>query len=176
MNPKEQPSQIASEIGSMFRKDQQTWAKIKTEEDYVKAQELYRKNAERMKQIVEQIGYPSYSTVGQEASQQAFFIVQHADYDSDFQKHCLALMKSLPEGDINPINIAYLEDRVRVNTGKPQLYGTQFYTDELGIYGPKPIENLIDLERRRYDIGMEPFSKYRESMLKKHPKMKRVLK
>ena len=131
-------------------------------------------NAKYLKQIVEQDGWPTISSVGATASQAAWLLVQHADHDIEFQKRCLALMQNLPEGEINPANIAYLEDRILVNQGLPQRYGTQFQ-GEGHSFGPHPIEDERSLDTRRADVGLEPFAVYKTTMLeqynpKKHEK------
>lgn len=62
------------------------------------------------------------------------------------------------KGDINPMAIAMLEDRILVNSGKKQLYGTQyFYTDDKGmkkrvIY---PIEDIMNIDDRRKAVGLQ---------------------
>src|SRR5258708_30361017 len=88
------------------------------------------KHTERMRQIVAEMGWPSISKVGAAASRQAWLLVQHADHDREFQRMCLALMKAQPTEEVHVQDIAYLEDRVRVGDGRPQLYGTQFCTNE----------------------------------------------
>jgi hypothetical protein len=45
-------------------------------------------------------------------------------------------------------HLAYLEDRARVNAGRPQLYGTQFTVTD-GEFGPYTIEDPQRLEERR---------------------------
>ena len=47
--------------------------------------------------------------------------------------------------DASPTNLAYLEDRVRMFRGEPQLYGTQF-VDKDGSYEPWPIEDPDSLD------------------------------
>ncbi len=117
-------------------------------------------NTQRMKEIVEQIGWPTRSKVGRHASESAWLLVQHADHDRAFQKMCLDLMKAQSAGEVSPANIAYLEDRVRVGEGRPQLYGTQFYADEAGHVGPKPIEDPDNVDERRKAVGLQPLSEY----------------
>ncbi|HEY7416520.1 MAG TPA: DUF6624 domain-containing protein [Ktedonobacteraceae bacterium] len=117
-------------------------------------------NTQRMKEIVEQIGWPTISKVGSHASHMAWLLVQHADHDHTFQQMCLNLMKALPSKEVPFKDIAYLEDRVRVGAGHPQLYGTQFYINEAGAFGPRPIEEPDTLDERRKAVGMEPFSEY----------------
>jgi len=91
-----------------------------------------------------------------EVSQATWLLAQHADHDLQFQLRCLELMKTLPSGDVSLQNIAYLEDRVRVAQGRPQLYGTQFIREGDNLI-PQPIQDEVDLDRRRQAMGLESF-------------------
>jgi hypothetical protein len=125
-------------------------------------------NTQRIKEIIAEIGWPTISKVGNEASHAAWTIVQHADHDVPFQADCLQLLKEVPPYDINPENLAYLEDRVRVNQGRPQLYGTQFYqTDTQHI--PYPIEDESDVDARRAAFGMGPLQEQIDMMYEQFP-------
>ena len=62
-----------------------------------------------------------------------------------------------------PADLAYLEDRVRVHAGQPQLYGTQFNIAG-GEFGPFPIEDPQRLDERRAQAGLEPFAAYQARM------------
>lgn len=149
--------QIAEEIIRMFEEDQDAIKnKLDSREDVV------RLNTTRLKEIIAEIGWPTTTLVGA-ASFKAWLLAQHSDHDLEFQKQCLELMKAEPAG-VLPENIAYLEDRVRVNEGRQQLYGTQFYTDDDGVFGPRPIEDPDRLEVRRKEAGMGPFSEYEKKM------------
>ncbi len=117
-------------------------------------------NTQRMKEVVVQMGCPTRSKVGRRASEMAWLLVQHADHDRAFQQTCLALMKAQAAGEVSPANIAYLEDRVRVGEGRPQVYGTQFYADEAGKVGPRPIEDPDHVDARRKAVGLQPLSDY----------------
>lgn len=122
-------------------------------------------NTAYLETIVETSGWPTISAIGPEASQAAWLLVQHADHRPDFQAHCLELMKALPEGEVSPRNIAYLEDRVRVARGEPQLYGTQFYKTD-GPLRPQPIEDEAHLEERRAAMGLESFEANKQRVIK----------
>jgi hypothetical protein len=63
---------------------------------------------------------------------------------------------------------AYLYDRIKINSGEKQLYGTQFEkvdpinkTVELA-----DTENIENLDNRRMKVGMMPIKMYKEYMLK----------
>lgn len=115
-----------------------------------------KENTEYMVSLVDEHGWPKISEVGEDASQAAWLLVQHADHDPDFQARCLELMKTLPEDDVNQIHVAHLEDRVRLNRGQPQLYGTQFELKGSELV-PKPIEEPEKLEARRAKMGLGPY-------------------
>ncbi len=126
-------------------------------------------NTEEMKGIVAQIGWPTISKVGKKASFDAWLLVQHADHDVVFQRRCLEMMSAEPSSEINIKNVAYLEDRVRVNEKRPQLYGTQFF-GEGEKYGPRPIEDEENVDSRRAAIGLETMAEYGETLRKKYAK------
>lgn len=122
------------------------------------------KNLERLRQIVFQSrSWPTISDVGEEASYAAWLIAQHANHDQHFQEKCLELMNQVKD-DILPSNIAYLTDRVAVNKGEPQIYGTQFRKNEDGNMIPYPIEDPKNLEKRRTQMGLETFEIYEQKM------------
>ncbi len=124
-------------------------------------------NLQKMKQVVRKFGWPTISLVGKRASQMAWLIVQHADTDLVFQKKCLRLMiKAAKTGEVTLQDVAYLADRVLINQGKPQVYGTQFYKDRDGQWVPRPIKNTDKLEERRKRVGLESFKIYRQKMSK----------
>lgn len=121
-----------------------------------------------MKLIVAEIGWPTISKVGPDGAFHAWLLVQHADHDVVFQEQCLTLMKGLPTHEIDREDIAYLEDRVRLNKGLGQLYGTQF-TLENGRWVPRTIEDEESINERRAEIGMGPLSEQIELIYRKHP-------
>jgi len=89
---------------------------------------------------------------------------QHADRDPELQRTFLeALRGAVADGEASPGNLAYLEDRVRVADGRPQLYGTQF-TVTNGELRPSPIEDPQRLDERRAEAGLDPFAVYEARM------------
>lgn len=61
-------------------------------------------------------------------------------------------------------DVAYLIDRIRVNKGKKQMYGTQFFVNKNGKFVPRPIYNKKDLNKRRKDVGLGSFASYKGKM------------
>jgi hypothetical protein len=60
---------------------------------------------------------------------------------------------AVAHGEASSAHLAYPEDRVRVRTGQPQLYGTEF-TVTGGNFGLYPIEDLQRLDERRAEPSL----------------------
>lgn len=147
---KEQFPGIRDELLRMREEDQQMIEEAEKMEER-KWGENHTKHLVRIKEIVNQIGWPTISKVGEDGSYSAWLIVQHADEDIEFQKSCLALMQSEKDGEVLKENIAHLIDRIRVNNNEPTLYGTQSLNGEL-----LPIYDIKNLAKRRESMGLSP--------------------
>lgn len=116
-------NEVAAELLAMAKADQAM--RIRASKDMSSWDaSVDQRNTARLKAIVAAIGWPTISKVGMEASHGAWLLVQHATAEPAFMKQCLKLMRDAPEGDVVPATIAYLEDRLLIMEGKPQIYGT----------------------------------------------------
>lgn len=158
---------ITSEFQKMVDADQDMRERSEIEPDFWD-DEVDKKNTERMKEIISEIGFPTISKVGKEGNYNAWLLIQHADHDVEFQKMCLSLMKGVPLGEVERRDIAYLEDRIRVNQKQGQIYGTQF-TQEGGKHIPRPIEDEGNVDIRRAQMGMDTLADQIALMYKKYP-------
>lgn len=112
----------------------------------------------RMKEIVKQHGWPSLGLVGADGTEAAFLLIQHAD--PSFQEEMLPLVeKAYRAGELRGVCYALLKDRVLVGEGKPQIYGTQATFGGKEII-PSPIEDEANLDKRRAEVGLQPFAAY----------------
>jgi hypothetical protein len=118
---------------------------------------LHSANARRLEDIIRVIGsWPSAAHVGEEAAEAAWLIVQHAIGLPDFQRRMLTLIRAASAaGDVPAWQAAYLEDRICVFEGRPQIYGTQFDWDDAGVLSPLPMDNPQDVNRCRADVGLD---------------------
>jgi len=99
-------------------------------------------NTEELKNIINRYGWPDNNLVGKKASHEAWLIAQHADHDLNFQKNCLKIInKKVKKNLVDKKDLAYLTDRILVNQGKPQLYGTQFYVNKDKKFIHRPIRD-----------------------------------
>lgn len=118
--------------------------------------EIDSNNLIEINNILSEYGWPAKDKVGDECVA-IWLVIQHADVDS--QRKALPMLKlAAEEGDINPSAIAMLEDRILVNSGKKQIYGTQYYYPEESpnqrvIY---PIDDVKNVDIKRTKVGLEP--------------------
>lgn len=157
---------LANTILQMAKADQEIRkAFLKDASLYREVEKIDVSNPKKMKILVKKFGWPTISLVGKKASHFAWLLVQHADMDVEFQEHCLALMKKEVEsGEVSKADIAYLTDRVLVNKGKKQIYGTQFYRNKAGKLVSKPIKDVANTDRRRREMDMESFGLYSKKL------------
>lgn len=111
-----------------------------------------------MKRIIADYGWPTISVVGKKAAHAAWLLVQHADEDLVFQQACLKMMCiALEEKEALPSDVAHLTDRVLLNSGKKQKFGTQFRLQG-GVREPYPILSAKDVDKRRIAYGLPPIA------------------
>lgn len=124
-----------------------------------RVQEIDAENTNWLRRQVEEHGWLGKSLVGEKGAHNAWLLVQHADRHPKFQKSCLELIGKLPAGEVAPIDIAYLTDRVLSAEGLPQRYGTQC-TMENGVARVKEVEDPDNLNQRREELGLPPIEEY----------------
>ena len=121
-------------------------------------------NTRWLADLVATRGWPGHTLAGTDGAEAAWLLAQHADRDPELQRTFLeALRGAVADGEASPWNLAYLEDRVRVHDGRPQLYGTQFTVTD-GELRPSPIEDPQRLDERRAEAGLDPFAAYEAHM------------
>lgn len=109
-----------------------------------------------LKTLFKENGFLGYSEVGEQSSHNFLQMVQRMDSDSIFQQEVLVVMKKQIEKiNASPIEFAYLTDRVNLNQGKPQVYGTQLKINAKGTsYEPKMVIDPESINKRRAEIGL----------------------
>lgn len=94
-----------------------------------------------------------------------WILAQHST-DISFQILFLQLLKkNLKYSQKNKQYYAYLYDRIALKTKKKQLYGTQvMYENFNKKWVIKPVEDEVNLEKRRTLMGLEPVNEYLDSV------------
>jgi hypothetical protein len=110
-------------------------------------------NTAWLRTVVRERGWPRRSLVGVDAAEAAFLIVQHAP-DTAFQAEALALLeRGVVRGEVAGASLALLADRVAVQRGQPQRYGTQAKL-VAGRVVFEPIADSLNVDVRRRRLGL----------------------
>ena len=134
-----------------------------TQEEWdAKKDSIFRDNKVFLEGILNEQGFPGYDKIGKSGSGLFWLLAQHADFDPVFQQRVLDSMKvQVDRNNANPRNYAYLTDRVLINTGEKQVYGTQTeFHVILGKAYSKPTIDPANLNQRRASMNLEPIEDY----------------
>jgi hypothetical protein len=135
---------------------------------YIKRmQEIDKENKQNIVKILTKYGWIEKSKIGSKASEAIFYTIQHSDL-ALMDKYLPDLKRLAEMGEAKPIHAAMMEDRVLMNKGKKQIYGTQandwFRADrKMAIW---PIEDPAHVNERRKKVG---FAKTVEEYAKNLP-------
>ncbi len=119
-------------------------------------------NQIKVNHILNKYGWVGKNVVGDRGNLTLFLVLQHSDNNIELQLKYLPLLKdAVKKGDADPMHLALLEDRIRISQGKKQLYGSQIGKDRAtGKYFVKPIEDVVNVDKRRAEVGLGPLADY----------------
>lgn len=130
-----------------------------------KMKQIDRKNAKIIENIIDKYGWLGKDIVGEQGNQALFLGIQHIDELKVQTKYLPIIKNAVKKGDAEPWHYAYLTDRILMNQGKKQIYGTQTIISS----NPKnsyvvPLENPEKVDELRQEFGLEPLKEYLEEM------------
>lgn len=119
-----------------------------------------------VKALFDKYGFIGIDKVGSVSANNFWLMVQHADKYPAFQDSVLRKMKVEAEkGNASMLDYAYLVDRVKVNTGQLQIYGSQMTLNSTETsYEPKPVFEPNKLNERRKLVGLDSIEEYINTM------------
>ena len=176
---------LARLVDSLDRNDQRPFelamrGELRQDSATVQSRRIYRQNYPQLQRIIREYGYPGFALVDPETTKHFNNMVLHCFFDVPFQNKVLELFTK--EGQTHPAlladkgylrDLAYLTDKVKVNSGQPQVYGTQLdYNDQ----GPflRPSIDLPNLDKRRQKMQLEPAADYLKKAVAQHEQMKQM--
>ncbi|WP_426476095.1 DUF6624 domain-containing protein [Chryseobacterium sp. CBSDS_008] len=127
-------------------------------------------NTKRAELLYKKYGYLGIDKVGEKGETQFWAIVQHYDKSVDFQNKVLkSLKKEVSKKNASPDNYALLYDRIKVNNGEKQLFGTQIEYKKNGQAKPKNgLIDTINIDKLRKKYNLDPLKKYLNLMTERH--------
>ena len=121
---------------------------------------LRETRTKRVIQIIKNMGWPIYSQVGSISGDAVFYVLQH-DRTKHMEKYIPLLKVAAMKGEASKENYAMMFDRIQLNNGNKQSYGTQ-----LTFLGSKmvffPVDDPENINKRRAEMDLEPIETYAE--------------
>lgn len=125
-------------------------------------------NREIIKPLISRYGWPGISGLGSKGDIDLWALVQHADEDVKFQQQVLDLLETeVLRGNTRKANYAYLYDRVCVNLGYAQLFGTQAKQADENGFELHPLQDSVHVDVYRKAFGLGSLEDYVEFFKKK---------
>ncbi|MEL6971289.1 MAG: helix-turn-helix domain-containing protein [Bacteroidota bacterium] len=110
--------------------------------------------------ILEKHGWLGINKVGEDANRTLWLVIQHSPLDVQ-EEYIPLLRASVERGETRMARLAFLQDRILMKRGQPQLYGTQMVTHpvtkEKCVF---PVQDPKGLAERRAAVGFEPIQDY----------------
>ncbi|MBI5939309.1 MAG: hypothetical protein HY859_02670 [Caulobacterales bacterium] len=122
-------------------------------------------NMVKLEQVIECIGWPERSKVGNKAADAAFLVIQHATH-GDRVKYIDVFRKAARIGEASLSDLALLEDRILVGEGRKQRYGTQYRRGLDGRLEIETIEDPANVNAYRKEMGLNSLEEQNEEMFR----------
>lgn len=116
-------------------------------------------NFMKVQTILNSQGWPTQDVAGPESGTTIFLVIQHSDLSTQ-EKFLPHVKDAVKTKKIPPSYLALLEDRMAVDRGKKQKYGSQVGKDKNGNYYLEPLEDPQGVDLRRAEIGLGPLADY----------------
>ncbi|MEO5943584.1 MAG: DUF6624 domain-containing protein [Ferruginibacter sp.] len=116
---------IKNQLALILEQDQKT----RTKGDSVKfMHQIDSLNLVQIEKIISLYGWPGKSFVGRSGNNTVFLAIQHSRLEIQ-EKYFPLLKASIAENESNPSALALLQDRILIQQGKKQIYGSQIDRD-----------------------------------------------
>jgi len=117
-------------------------------------------NLIKVMKILDERGWLGKKMVGEQGNKTLFLVIQHADLEYQ-QKYLPMMREAVINGNADPGNLAYLEDRVALREGRKQIYGSQAAknkkTNKMYI---SPMIDPDNVDKRRAEVGLGTIAEY----------------
>lgn len=118
----------------------------------------HQENEDTLQILLDTYGWPTASAVTEVAAAGAALIINHSDHATRL-KYFPKLEEAFQKGEAQPLRYAKMQDRLLVEQGKEQRFGTQWHFEGSQKI-PWPIEDPEYVDRRRAEIGLGPLDVY----------------
>ncbi|MCH7415461.1 hypothetical protein MM213_18315 [Belliella sp. R4-6] len=128
--------------------------KIRRENNLIKYAIEDHRNQELIISIIEKCGMPTLNEINQQQMNAIWLGLQHTE-NKYRVKYFPLIEKAVKNGDLSKEQYALMKDRILMDAGKPQIYGSQLKNGKLyKLDAPETVNE------RRKEIGLEPLEDY----------------
>lgn len=120
---------------------------------------LQKQNTEALEHILKTCGFPTSQTAGEDGMQTVWSLLQDASKETR-TTYFPAVIEASKNGDLERQDVALMQDKLLMDYGKPQLYGSQVLRNDNGIFELYKLENPSGVDARRAIMGMTPLAEY----------------
>lgn len=118
-----------------------------------------RKNQQIVLSIIHKCGFPKPPIIDNQGLLTIFLVIQHGS--KDMRTKYFEYFKDLSEhGHFDKSIVVLMEDRILMDAGKKQKFGTQVVKNQQGKWELYPVDNPDSLDKRREEIGLKPIQEY----------------
>lgn len=161
---------ICKTLDTIFRDDQDDRKKIdefifKYGDNSPELRFLYSKieekdiiNTHKVSKIIDKYGWLGIDEIGSEGNTTLFLVIQHSNQSTQ-EKYLPILKDAVKNKKADPSQLALLEDRLSIEKGGKQVYGSQIGGTK-GNYYLFPLEDPDNVDKRRLEVGLSPLAEY----------------
>ena len=117
-------------------------------------------NLFKVEKILDNKGWLSVNIIGEQGNTTLFLVIQHSDIETQL-KYLPMMRDAVNKGNAKPGQLAFLEDRVALEQGKRQIYGSQLRSvPTSGEYFVSPLIDPENVNKRRAEVGLGTIEDY----------------
>jgi len=163
---------LIAKLDSIFTDDQQYRLKIEATQNTLgfKSKEMTALfntinthdslNLIKVRKILDTYGWLGSDVISEQGNTTLFLVIQHSDLATQ-QKYLPMMRNAVKAGNAESSSLALLEDRVALEEGRNQLYGSQIgYDDRTKKYYVLPLSDPKHVDERRNTVGLNSLSEY----------------
>ena len=121
------------------------------------------KGPDNLCEILKEFGWPTKKLVGDDGAAAAFFLLRNTSSPTMQAALLPVIIAATSAGEISLRDFAFYIDRLRLNAGLKQLFGTQA-TIRDGFLMMFPIENEAVVDARRKQYQLPPLAEYQRTL------------
>jgi hypothetical protein len=117
-------------------------------------------NIEEVKKIIKLYGWLGYDQIGNDCNLILFNTIQKADLQTQITYFPI-VKEAVKNKKALKVHEVYLQDRIYLNQGRHQIYGSQVLLDpETEKYFVLPLDDVDNVDKIRAEVGLQPMADY----------------